>query len=194
MGIEVLPPDVNRGAVEFPVADEGKIHFGLAAIKGVGDKAAEAIVAAREAGGPFASLYDFCERVPLATVSQAASRRSIKAGAFDGLGARRSQLLAVLPRAVQAGQAEQDDRKRGQRSLFDAFESATARNGSAGPSPRPSLPDVPELPDAERLAEEKKVLGFYMSSHPLTRHAGPLAGPGHPPGGGPRRGPREVAR
>jgi DNA polymerase-3 subunit alpha len=119
-------------------------------------------------GGPFASLDDLFERVPLATVTQACVEALIKAGAFDGFGARRSQLLAALPRAAQSGQASQNDRKRGQGSLFDAFES----NGSAEPAAaRQSLPDIPELPDAERLAEEKKVLGFYMSSHPLTRHA-----------------------
>ena len=89
------------------------------------------------------------------------------------LGARRSQLLAVLPRAVQGGQARQEDRRRGQRSLFDAF---AATDGPGPAAAAQSLPDVPELPDAERLAEEKKALGFYMSSHPLTRHAGDAAG------------------
>ena len=96
----------------------------------------------------------------------------IKAGAFDCLGARRSQLLAVLTRAIQGGQARQEDRKRGQSSLFDAFDAAVA---VAEPETIvTALPDLPELSDAERLAEEKKVLGFYMSSHPLTRHQGEI--------------------
>lgn len=179
MGVEVLPPDINEGEAGFKVAAEGKIHFGLAAIKGVGLKAIEAIVAARAQGGPFTGLDDFFERVPLGVVSQACAEALIKAGAFDGLGGRRSQWLAVLSRAAQAGQAIQDDRKRGQRSLFDAFGPAEpGRNGDGkakGAAPAPEgLPDLPELPDVERLAEEKKVLGFYMSSHPLTRHAGLL--------------------
>src|SRR5690606_3690538 len=108
------------------------------------------------------------ERVPAREVGQGVVETLIKAGAFDCLGARRSQLLAVLPRAVQGGQARQEDRKRGQKSLFDAFDAAAA---VAEPETAvTTLPDLPELPDAERLAEEKKVLGFYMSSHPLARH------------------------
>jgi DNA polymerase-3 subunit alpha len=182
MGIEVLPPNINEGEASFRVAVEGKIHFGLAAIKGVGQRAIEAIVEARKKGGPFSGLDDLFERVPLTVVSQACVEALVKAGAFDELGGRRSQWLAVLPRAAQAGQAVQEDRKRGQKSLFDACIPAneesgpvkghanghcriTRSNGTA------NLPDVAELPDVERLAEEKKVLGFYMSSHPLARHA-----------------------
>ncbi len=179
MGIEMLPPNINEGESEFRVAAEGKIYFGLGAIKGVGFKAVEAIVAARNAGGPFTGLDDLFERVPFGTVSQACVEALIKAGAFDTFGARRSQWLAVLARSAQAGQAAQEDRKRGQRSLFDVFSSPEpAGNGHGNghgktsvSSAVSSLPDVPELPDVLRLAEEKKVLGFYMSSHPLTRHA-----------------------
>jgi len=105
----------------------------------------------------------------------------IRAGAFDFLGARRAQLLAILPRAIQGGQAKQDDRRRGQRGLFDDQE-ATLGAGSNGHGngngqgqghdlAAANLPDVPELADAELLGGEKKALGFYMSSHPLTRHA-----------------------
>ena len=166
------------------MASEGKIHFGLGAIKGVGVKAVEAIVKAREAGGPFHSLDDFFERVSTREVGSGCAETLIRAGAFDVLGARRSQLLAILPRAIQAGQAKQDDRRRGQRGLFDDLEAAgrrrTRRQRSrqwpgSGERPRPAaacnLPDVPELADAELLGGEKKALGFYMSSHPLTRHA-----------------------
>jgi DNA polymerase-3 subunit alpha len=170
------------------VASEGKIHFGLGAIKGVGFKAVDAIVAARAQGGPFTGLDDLFERVPLGVVSQACVEALIKAGAFDGLGGKRSQWLAVLPRAAQAGQAVQEDRKRGQRNLFDLFAEPGGNgngngsghgngNGNGNGATRAvlNLPDLPEMPDVERLAEEKKVLGFYMSSHPLTRHA-PLLG------------------
>ena len=183
MGIEVLPPDINQGESTFKVAAEGKISFGLGAIKGVGFKAVDAIVAARAQGGPFHGLDDLFERVPLSVVSQSCVEALIKAGALDSLGGRRSQWLAVLPRAAQAGQAVQEDRKRGQSNLFDLFAEPGCNgngNGNGGRQRSPSapavsnLPDLPELPDAERLAEEKKVLGFYMSSHPLTRHAGLL--------------------
>jgi DNA polymerase III subunit alpha len=169
MGIEVLPPNVNEGESAFRVAAEGKVHFGLAAIKGVGFKAVEAIVKARSEAGPFTSLDDFFERVSVREVGQGCAETLIKAGGFDLLGARRAQLLAVLPRAVQSGQAKQDDRKRGQRGLFDDFDEA-APGAKGADSSALNLPDVPELPDAERLAEEKKALGFYMSSHPLARH------------------------
>jgi DNA polymerase III subunit alpha len=171
MGIEVLPPNINEGEAEFRVAEEGKIHFGLGAIKGVGTRAIESVLRARAEKGPFTGLDDFFERVSAKEVGQGCAETLIKAGAFDVLGARRSQLLAVLPRAVQGGQARQEDRRRGQKSLFDAFATTDGPGPSAAAQ---SLPDVPELPDAERLAEEKKALGFYMTSHPLTRHAGML--------------------
>ena len=169
MGIDVLPPNVNEGEAAFKPTADGKIHFGLAAIKGVGLKAIDAIVAARDKGGPFRGLDDLFERVPQGIVGQACVEALIKAGAFDSLGGRRSQWLAVLPRAVQSGQAVQEDRKRGQGSLFDVFAEPNG-NGNGSRTALASLPDVPEQPDVERLAEEKKVLGFYMSSHPLTRH------------------------
>ncbi len=171
MGIEVLAPNINQGQLDFRVASEGKIQFGLGAIKGVGFKAVEAIVKAREARGPFGSLDDFYERVSTKEVSAGCVETLIHAGAFDCLGARRSQLLAVLPRALQAGQAKQDDRRRGQLGLFDSAEVSAnghSQNGSNGHvAALAILPDLPELPDNERLACEKKALGFYMSSHPL---------------------------
>jgi len=171
MGIEVLPPNVNQGAATFTVHTEGKIEFGLEAIKGVGGKAVEAILKAREKDGAFKSLEDFFERVSSKDVTAAAAETLIRAGAFDFLGARRAQLLTILPRAMQAGQSKQEDRKRGQRGLFDEDDSAGAPAASAAAS---NLPDVPELPDVELLGGEKKALGFYMSSHPLSRYADKL--------------------
>jgi DNA polymerase-3 subunit alpha len=180
MGIEVLPPNVNEGQLTFQVAGPGKIHFGLGAIKGVGFKAVEAILRAREPGGGFRSLDDFFERVSTKDVGAGCVETLIHAGAFDCLGARRSQLLAILPRALQAGQSKQDDRRRGQLGLFDVFEAAahTAAgangNGNGHVAAPSNLPDLDELSDAELLANEKKALGFYMSSHPLARHADEL--------------------
>ncbi len=181
MGIEVLPPNINEGVLAFRVGKEGQVHFGLGAIKGVGGKAVEAIIKARQESGPFHSLDDFFERVSTREVSSACAETLIRAGAFDSLGARRSQLLAILPRAIQGGQAKQDDRRRGQRGLFDHLEAGptngagTDGNGNGKSNGRElaaaNLPDVPELNDAELLGGEKKALGFYMSNHPLTRHA-----------------------
>jgi DNA polymerase III subunit alpha len=177
MGIEVLLPNINEGHVDFRVASEGKIHFGLAAIKGVGFKAVEAIVKARESGGPFQSLDDFFERVSARDVGAGCAETLIRAGAFDCLDARkpnllRNQLLCVLPRAIQSGQAKQEDRRRGQRGLFDQIEMPGNNGHSNGAAVTAmNLPEVAELSDAELLADEKKALGFYMSSHPLARHA-----------------------
>jgi DNA polymerase III subunit alpha len=183
MAIEVLPPNVNEGQLTFQVASEGRIHFGLGAIKGVGFKAVEAIIKSRQEGGRFTSLDDFYERVPTKEVGLSCGETLIHAGAFDIWGARREQLLSILPRAYQAGQAKQEDKKRGQMGFaFDMFDAAHDRpgadgNGKAngnGHASLMSLPDVPEMSEAEKLALEKKALGFYMSSHPLARHAGNL--------------------
>ncbi len=176
MGLEVLPPDVNAGRAEFAVSEDGKIHFGLLAIKGVGLKAIEAIVAARETHGPIANPTDLFERVAPGVVSSACVEALIKAGAFDRLGGHRAQWLAVLPRAIKDGQTAAESRRRGQVDMFGLFESddapAATGDGHANGNGKvaSALPDVPELPDAERLAEEKKVLGFYMTSHPLARY------------------------
>ncbi len=178
MGIEVLPPNINEGQLTFQVASEGRIHFGLGAIKGVGSKAVEAIIKAREQGGAFRGLDDFFERVSTKEVGAGCVETLIHAGAFDCLGARRSQLLAILPKAMQAGQAKQEDRRRGQLGLFDildgAAHAAAQANGNGHVAPLSNLPDLPELSEAERLAREKQALGFYMSSHPLARHADEL--------------------
>jgi DNA polymerase-3 subunit alpha len=179
MGIDVLLPNINEGHTDFRVASEGKVHFGLGAIKGVGFKAVDAIVKARELNGPFLSLDDFFERVSAKEVGAGCAETLIRAGAFDCLDPRkpnllRNQLLCVLPRSIQAGQAKQEDRRRGQRGLFDEVETSGKNghsNGNGTAAGAMYLPDVAEMSDAELLAEEKKALGFYMSSHPLARHA-----------------------
>jgi DNA polymerase-3 subunit alpha len=170
MGIEVLPADVNRSRVDFAVV-EGKIQFALSAIKACGGSAAECIVAARDAGGPFKDLYDFCERVDSSGASKATIETLIKAGAFDSFGARRAQLSAIIDRAVQAGQSVAADRKSGQKSLFGGLdeEETPAARATA------SLPDTAEWPDRERAQKEKEVLGFYLTSHPLDEHKPVLA-------------------
>ena len=168
MEVEVIPPDVNCSEPEFAVAS-GKIVFGLAAIKGCGISAAEAILAARRAGGPFRSLFDFCERVDPGTVNRSTIETLIKAGAFDSLAAPRAQLAAAVDRALQSGSAKAADRRSGQKGLFDDFEEDEEEDATA------NLPDVPEWEEREKLAKEKEVLGFYLSSHPLAEHQQTLA-------------------
>ena len=171
MGIEVLAPDVNRSEVDFAVVD-GKIQFALSAIKGCGGSAGEAIATARKSGGPFKDLYDFCERVDTSGASKATIETLIKAGAFDSFGARRSQLAAIVERAVQAGQSLAADKKSGQKSLFGGF---GEDNEPEAKSSAASLPEIPEWPDRERAQKEKEVLGFYLTSHPLDEHKRTLA-------------------
>ena len=164
LGVEVLPPNVNAGEPDFTV-DNGKIVFGLTAIKGLGRGAASEIVRAR-AERPFRDLYDFCERVDHKVVPRSALEKMIKAGAFDCFGCR-AALMQVLPKAIQAAEEKQQDRKRGQRSFFDVL-------GDDGVSSAPvaiePLPDIPEWPETDRLKFEKEALDFYMSSHPLAQY------------------------
>ena len=175
MGIEVIRPSVNHGGVEFVPAGEGKVHFGLNAIKGAGTKALEEIIRVRAESGPFRNLESFFERISSKIVTQGCVEILIKAGAFDDFGARRSQLLAVLPKVVLHGQSRQEDKRRGQRSLFDSIDSGSGSETNGKVEDQGSvLPDVPELPDTVLLAEEKKALGFYMSAHPLTRYEAEL--------------------
>ncbi|HPD14930.1 MAG TPA: DNA polymerase III subunit alpha [Planctomycetota bacterium] len=161
-GIEVLPPDLNRSYTDFRT--EGRqIRFGLGAIKNLGDKTADALVAAREAGGPFRSLFDLCERCDSRLVTRAALETLIKCGAADSLGGTRGQLLAGLDRALQVGATAQQDRSRGQASLFDLLADQQT-------PPQEQLPDVPDVPKNEQQAWEKDLLGFYVSGHPLEEH------------------------
>jgi DNA polymerase III subunit alpha len=169
MGIEVLPPDVNESGHDFMVVG-GNIRFGLDAVKNVGAAAVDAIIAAREQGGPFSSIWDFCERVDCQRVNKKAIESLIKCGALDSTGATRSGMLSVLEAAQGSGQKAQQDALLGQGSIFDLEEPAPGAGG--GPSPfaggqhhRP----VPPLPDdrTARGAMEKETLGLFLSSHPL---------------------------
>jgi DNA polymerase-3 subunit alpha len=175
LGVQVMPPNVNTDLVDFTVAD-GHILFGLVAIKGLGRGAAEEIIRARDADGPFKDIFDFCERIDHRIVSRAAIEKLIKAGAFDCWGARRCQLMLVLPKALQGAGELQQDRRHGQRNFFDALASTPSPWGGEGGvrgnelSSLDSLPDVPEWPDSEKLKYEKEALDFYITSHPLTQY------------------------
>ncbi len=171
MGVEVLPPDVNVSEGEFTV-HRGKIVFGLTAIKGVGRSSSEEIVRARKEIGRFKDIFDFCERVDLKIISRATLERLIKAGALDGLGGNRAQLMNVLPRALQSAADRQADQRLGQRNLFDAFAGETA---AAAEEPKESLPDVSPWSETDKLKYEKEVLDFYLSSHPLAQNEKLLA-------------------
>ena len=162
MGIEVVPPDANSSQVDFAVV-EGRISFGLNAVKNVGEAAAQAIVAAREAGGPYVSLWDFTERVDPQLVNKRALESIVKAGALDSTGNSRKGMLDVLERALSYGQTKQLDRALGQASIFDEAP------GADDPGPPMHHPEIPfeEFDKAELLRLEKETLGVYVSEHPL---------------------------
>ncbi|MEK6694081.1 MAG: DNA polymerase III subunit alpha, partial [Nitrospirota bacterium] len=151
LNIKVLPPDVNESGKDFSVIQEG-IRFGLAAIKNVGEGAIEAIITAREDGGPYASFFDFCHRVDIRKVNKRALECFIKAGAFDSTGARRAQLAAVLDRTVDQALAAQQAESQGQTSIFTAFESPEDPSSRHGTLPfDESLPDLPEWDEGQLL-------------------------------------------
>ncbi len=167
MGIEVLPPDINESALDFRVV-EGRIRFGLNAVKNVGETAIRTIISARESDGPFRDLFDFCERVDLGIVNRRALESLIKAGALDSTGASRRGMLVVLAQAMAHGQKTQSDAALGQGSIFDLMETpaAGAPANGGGSSPPVEIPRD-DFDKSELLRLEKETLGLYVSSHPL---------------------------
>lgn len=174
MGIEVLAPDINESGVDFtPLykqepgeqTNRGVIRFGLAAVKGVGGKAVEQIISAREEVGKFQSLFHFCENVDLRAANKQVLESLIKAGAFDRLGGNRAQMAAGLEMAMENGASSQADKIKGQMSFF----------GQAGQTDyskdHQRLPEVAPWPEPLMLNYEKQVLGFYVTSNPLSHHA-----------------------
>jgi len=165
MEIEVVAPDVNHSFVDFTVANN-KVYWGLSAIKGCGGAAGDSIVRARVKGGPFKSIFDFCERVDPSECNKSAIETLIKAGAFDSLGARRAQLAAVIEKAVQSGAAALADRRSGQMNFFEEIEEEAPTSSAS----IENLPDIPEYPDKTKLMMEKEVLGMYLSAHPMEEY------------------------
>ncbi|MBN1458090.1 MAG: DNA polymerase III subunit alpha [Armatimonadetes bacterium] len=161
MGIEVLPPDVNAGEAGFTV-EEGKIRFGLAAVKHVSAAAVELLSAARTEDGAFTDIFEMCSRIEPGKLNKLALESLAKSGALCSLQGSRAQNVAAVDQALEWGARVYRDRAAGQTSLFGAVDG----NGSFQP-PSPPLPPLPELSQAELLAMEKDRLGAYLSGHPL---------------------------
>lgn len=161
-GVEVLPPDVNESQLGFTVVD-GKVRFGLTAIKGVGDGAIEAILEARADKGSFDSVSDFIGAVDLKRVNKRVVEALIKCGGFDSMGHTRRQLLESVGRIVEYGQQQMRDRESGQFGLFGGG----ASSGGAGSL---RLEEVEEWPERAKLAVEKEALGFYITGHPMNSY------------------------
>ena len=160
MGIQILPPDINKSEGKFSVSD-GKIRYGLTAIKSIGKPVMSAVEAERSAHGPYKSLRDFCERLSNKEVNKRTLESFIKSGAFDGMGANRHQMLIVYSQIIDQVQQQKKNSMSGQMSLFDLMSDDERLTFET------VLPDVPEFPKADLLAFEKEVLGIYISGHPL---------------------------
>jgi DNA polymerase III subunit alpha len=172
MGITILPPDVNHSEWSFTPDDRAAggrgIRFGLGAVKNLGQSAVEAIVHSRGENGPFRFLHQFCEKVDLSAVNKRMIESLIRAGAMDALEGTRSQKMAALDGAMEAGQRAWRDRECGQVGLFG--EMLAHEDAHAIP-----LPNVPDWSDKEKLAAEKEMLGFWVTGHPLDQYADKIA-------------------
>ncbi|MGB9802204.1 DNA polymerase III subunit alpha [Desulfofundulus sp.] len=165
MGLEVLPPDVNESRESFTVVG-GKIRFGLAAIKNVGEGAVQAIIRSRQEKGPFKNFADFCRRMDTRTINRRVLENLIKSGALDSLGHHRAQLMAGIELGLSLAQQSQQQRQNGQLT-FEQFWGEAAEDIV--------LPRVQKYSRAEMLALEKEALGLYISGHPLEEYRQALA-------------------
>lgn len=163
-GMKVLPPDVNSSGRDFTAIPGEGIRFGLAGIRGVGEGVVEAIEAARDSGGSFSSLHDFCERVDLRQVNRKTLEALVKSGAFDSTGYTRRQLMHFVEEGgvLEAANKRQKDKDAGQFSMFDLMDASDHGFSDEAPAP-----DGVEWEKRMKLAFEKEMLGIYVSDHPL---------------------------
>ena len=160
MGIEILPPDINKGAGNFSV-DGGNIRYGLAAIKSIGRPVIQAIITEREERGPFKNLKDFIERLSGKEVNKRTIESFIKAGAFDSLGGTRKQFMMIYVQILDQVNQERKYSMTGQMSLFDLVGEEQKKEFDI------PLPDVGEYEKETKLAFEKEVIGVYLTGHPM---------------------------
>jgi DNA polymerase-3 subunit alpha len=159
MGLEILPPSINRSERYFTV-DDGAIRFGLAAVKGAGTSAIDAIVNNREENGPFDTIWELTRELDLRTAGKRTLESLAQAGAMDELEGHRAQLIEAVDAAVRYGQKVQADKAAGQNSLFGGDDFGASEM-------EPNLPRTEPWPKAKKLKSEHEVIGFYVSGHPL---------------------------
>lgn len=164
MNIQIEPPDINRSGVDF-TPSQGKILFGLSAVRNLGQGAIASILSARN-GGQFKTLADLCDRVDLRAVNRRALEALIHCGAFDTVEPNRNQLVHDLPLVVDWAQSRAKDRESGQGNLFDLLGGLPTSN-TAPAFDAPKATAVSDFPQPEKLRLEKELLGFYVSDHPL---------------------------
>jgi DNA polymerase-3 subunit alpha len=163
MGLKILPPDVNKGLFKFNVDEDQTIIYGIGAIKGVGEGPIDAIIAARESGGEFTDLFDFCNRVDLKKINKRIMEKLIYAGALDKLGPHRAALHATLPEAMKAAAQHAVAEAHGQSDLFGILTTEPEEIES-------KFADVPEWPDKVWLEGERETLGLYLTGHPINQY------------------------
>ncbi|TRX57086.1 DNA polymerase III subunit alpha [Thalassomonas sp. M1454] len=163
MGIDLLPPDVNAGLYKFAVNDDNQIVYGIGAVKGVGEGPIDAIIAARESGGPFKDFFDFCARVDLKKINKRILEKLIKSGAMDNLGPHRAALFATLPEAIKAADQHAKAQALGQDDLFGLINIDEEEE-------RQSFKDVPPWQEEVWLEGERETLGLYLTGHPIDRY------------------------
>jgi DNA polymerase-3 subunit alpha len=168
IGLTVLPPDVNSSCYLFAALDapdsktpSKTVRYGLGAVKGVGQGAVENIVEARERGGAFIDLSDFCRRVDMQKVNKRALEALILCGAMDALAKNRASVMAQLPECMRAAEQHARDSLAGQHDMFGASSSA--------PAPLRAWPSVDDWPVERKLTGERETLGYYLSGHPTDR-------------------------
>ena len=161
MGIKVLPPDINESQLEFAVVGND-IRCGLATVKNAGREAIRSIINARERRGKFTSFHQLYREVDLRLINKRVVESLIKCGSFDSLGVYRSRLFASLGQVMALAQDEQRAREKGQMSLFSTEENSLDSSEA--------FPEIPEWPKEKLLSMEKEILGFYVTSHPLTKY------------------------
>ena len=172
MGIEVMPPDVNASGVDFTPTD-GRILFGLSAVRNLGDGAIRHLINSRQTEGPFQSLADLCDRLPSSVLNRRSLESLIHCGALDALEpkANRAQLMADLDLLLDWASSRAKDRESGQGNLFDLMAAASDPDGDGGNdlSLAPKAAPVPDYHPTEKLRLEKDLVGFYLSDHPLKQ-------------------------
>ena len=164
MELEILPPDLNKGRYKFTVDAEGRIVYGIGAIKGVGEGPIEAIIEARETHGAFTDLFDFCAKVDLKRVNKRVLEKLVLSGAMDNLGPHRAALMATLPEAIAAADQHAKAESFGQSDMFGLLTTEPEQVEQA-------FADVPKWPEKVWLEGEKETLGLYLTGHPINQYA-----------------------
>ncbi len=163
MGLTILPPDLNAGQYKFTVDEQGRIVYGIGAIKGVGEGPIEAIIRARKANGAFSDLFDFCAKVDLKKVNKRVLEKLVLSGAMDNLGPHRASLMATLPEAIAAADQHARAESHGQSDMFGLLTTEPEQVEQA-------FANVPVWPEKIWLEGEKETLGLYLTGHPINQY------------------------